>query len=124
MCFGDFMCNSHCHFKFQADVVRKIGNAFCPPAVLEGNPCVDYVRHIVFGKYSEFEVLSNGVSTKFVSCESFESAYVSGAITAEDLKVALAASINSMLEPVRQHFQNDARAKAILEDVRSFKVTR
>jgi tyrosyl-tRNA synthetase len=49
---------------------------------------------------------------------------VSGAITADDLKVALAASINSMLEPVRQHFQNDARAKAILEDVRSFKVTR
>jgi hypothetical protein len=27
-------------------------------------------------------------------------------------------------EQVRLHFQNDARAKAILEDVRSFKVTR
>jgi tyrosyl-tRNA synthetase len=60
----------------------------------------------------------------YASYEAFEAAYTSGAIGADDLKASLGASINAMLEPVRQHFQNDARAKAILEEVRSFKVTR
>jgi tyrosyl-tRNA synthetase len=54
----------------------------------------------------------------------FEADYVTGAIHPDTLKAALSDSINAILEPVRQHFQTDARAKAILEDVRSFKVTR
>ncbi len=38
------------------DVTRKIGNAHCPAAIVEGNPCVDYVKHIVFGQFSSFTV--------------------------------------------------------------------
>jgi hypothetical protein len=35
---------------------RKIKKAFCPPEVVEGNPVVDYVKHIVFGYYGKMEV--------------------------------------------------------------------
>jgi hypothetical protein len=194
------VCYSHCNCvrpRRQSDVLRKISHAYCPAGVVEGNPCVDYVKHIVFGKFSEFTVQNTTAEphsqtcvvlilsflccfdllcpdaslflcrstflsprpcslktlislcllvfdfppacarvyaphvshlpsprSTYASYEAFESAYTSGAIGADDLKASLGASINAMLEPVRQHFQNDARAKAILEEVRSFKVTR
>lgn len=35
---------------------RKIKKAFCPPEVVEGNPVVDYVQHIIFGYYGKMEV--------------------------------------------------------------------
>jgi tyrosyl-tRNA synthetase len=60
----------------------------------------------------------------FESYEAFESAFVAGQVQPDELKSSLAASINEMLEPVRKHFATDERAKAILEEVRSFKVTR
>lgn len=41
-------------YLFQIDVSRKIINAYCPPNVIIGNPCIDYVKHIVFGKFSRF----------------------------------------------------------------------
>ena len=40
----------------QEDVTRKITNAHCPAGEVEGNPCVDYVKHIVFGKFNQFTV--------------------------------------------------------------------
>ncbi|CEM14201.1 unnamed protein product [Vitrella brassicaformis CCMP3155] len=39
-----------------ADVNRKIKKAFCPPQVLEGNPCMSYIEHMVFPMYGEFRV--------------------------------------------------------------------
>jgi len=30
------------------DVERKIKRAYCPPNVLEDNPCIDYIQHLVF----------------------------------------------------------------------------
>jgi tryptophanyl-tRNA synthetase len=32
-----------------ADVKRKIKQAYCPPGVVEGNPCLDWMHYIVFG---------------------------------------------------------------------------
>jgi tyrosyl-tRNA synthetase len=40
----------------QADVKRKITKAFCPPAVIEKNPCINWARHIVFGKNGRLAV--------------------------------------------------------------------
>ena len=50
--------------------------------------------------------------------------YMKGALFPADLKPNVARIINSMIEPVRKHFQNDPEAKKILELVNSFKVTR
>ena len=40
----------------EADVKTKIKKAFCPPGVVEGNPCIGYVRHIVLPWSSTFKV--------------------------------------------------------------------
>jgi len=44
----------------KADVKRKITKAYCPPLVVEGNPILDYTKHIIFGKFPSFTVKING----------------------------------------------------------------
>ncbi|XP_022854022.1 tyrosine--tRNA ligase 1, cytoplasmic-like [Olea europaea var. sylvestris] len=41
-----------------------------------------------------------------------------------DLKPALAKALNQILQPVRDHFKNDPKAKELVKRVKSYKVTR
>lgn len=38
------------------EVQAKIKKAFCPPGIVNKNPCLDYCKTIIFGAYSEFKV--------------------------------------------------------------------
>ena len=49
-----------------------------------------------------------------------EEEFVSGSLHPMDLKAACVVTINSLLEPIRQHFINNPEAKTLLEQVRSF----
>lgn len=40
----------------QADVNVKIKKAYCPPVVVNENPCLEYIRYIIFPWFSEFVV--------------------------------------------------------------------
>ena len=40
----------------EAEVQSKIKRAFCPPLVVEGNPCMSYAQHIVMPWFHCFEV--------------------------------------------------------------------
>ena len=44
--------------------------------------------------------------------------YVKGALHPGDLKPALAKAINSMIDPVRRHFETDPNAKKLLSQVK------
>ena len=50
--------------------------------------------------------------------------YGSGKLHPGDLKPALAKHLNEILQPVRDHFENNAEAKALLKQVKSYKVTK
>ncbi len=109
------------------DVNRKIKKAFCPPGVTAGNPCVQYIHMLVFPKYGKFDVErseKNGGNITFKTPEDFDAAYLSGALHPADLKANLSRLINAMIEPVRRHFQEDPFAKALLDEIRSFKTTK
>lgn len=41
----------------EADVTAKIKKAFCPPGVVENNPCIEYIRFIVLPWFQQFKVL-------------------------------------------------------------------
>ncbi len=45
-----------CFFYMQHDVNLKIKQAYCPPQIIEANPCVEYVQYIVLPWFQEFEV--------------------------------------------------------------------
>jgi len=53
-----------------------------------------------------------------------EKDYESGVLHPSDLKPALAAALNAILQPVRDHFDGNAEAKDLLKKVKSYKTTR
>lgn len=109
------------------DVNRKIKKAFCPPGVTDGNPCVQYVKMIVFGKCGKFEVQRkerDGGDITYHTIEDFEKAYLDGSLHPGDLKSNLARLLNEMIEPVRKHFNENAVAKKLLAEIKNFKVTK
>ena len=51
-----------------------------------------------------------------------EKDFVSGDLHPNDLKPAVAKVINELIEPVRQHFKNNAEARNLLNTINSYKV--
>lgn len=125
------------------DVERKINNAYCPSKPEESkattattddidaglqsmhlvednlkNPCLDYICHIIFS--SPGATFTAGTKT-FTEFSPVKDAFLSGEITEAELKAGLIAALNLLLEPVRNHFENDANAKNLLEQVQQFK---
>ncbi|MCA9386686.1 tyrosine--tRNA ligase [Candidatus Dojkabacteria bacterium] len=122
------------------DVARKIKKAYCPPGEIEDNPILDYCKQIIFeAKYlkrdkpllenDEFVIKRDekfGGDIKLKSYKELEDLYKQGeeALHPEDLKNAVIGYLNSLLEPVRNHFEEDQKAKELLEEVQSFQITR
>ncbi|KAL6139793.1 hypothetical protein ACLB2K_058095 [Fragaria x ananassa] len=109
----------------EAEVNLKIKKAHCVPKQVAGNPCLEYVQHLVFPWFHEFVVErseKNGGDITFTKFVDLSEAYASGKIHPEDLKLALAKALNKILEPVRLHFKNDPTAKQLLRSVKSYRV--
>jgi tyrosyl-tRNA synthetase len=60
----------------------------------------------------------------FNSFEDIVADYETGELHPEDLKKALMKALNITLQPVRDHFKTNERAKNLLEQVKAFRVTR
>ncbi|XP_071689059.1 tyrosine--tRNA ligase 1, cytoplasmic-like [Rutidosis leptorrhynchoides] len=109
------------------DVNFKIMNAYCPDEIDKVNPCLEYVEDIVFPWFNEFKVErkeENGGEKVFTTYEELVAAYKKKDLSPADLQRALSKALNKILQPVRDHFKNDEYAKALLQKVKSFKVTK
>ncbi len=51
-----------------------------------------------------------------------EADYLSGALHPSDMKPALAAALNAILQPVRDHFASDAEARRLHQEVKALKL--
>jgi tyrosyl-tRNA synthetase len=108
-------------------VESKLKKAYCPEKVVEENPVLEYMRYIVFERFPEVTVERPekfGGNVVFHSYAELEAAYKDGRLHPMDLKKTCAAHVNRMLDPVRAHFEKDEKARALKEQVESFKVTR
>jgi tyrosyl-tRNA synthetase len=111
----------------EADVNSKIKRSFCPPGILEKNPCTDYLKHIVFPKLDTFTVTrnpDNGGDKTYTSFEELAADYQAELLHPGDLKPALAKALNTIIDPVRKHFESDPKAKQLLAQVKKYQVTR
>lgn len=118
------------------DVERKLLGAYCPTepdAGLEGapsaqdmnlsgdklkNPCLDYIRYVLFSREGfKFDV----GGTVYPDYESFEQAFVGGTVGEDSLKDALIGEVNQLLSPVRDHFESNAEARSLLEQVAAWR---
>ncbi|XP_037493880.1 tyrosine--tRNA ligase 1, cytoplasmic isoform X1 [Jatropha curcas] len=111
----------------EAEVNVKIKKAYCPPKIVEGNPCLEYIKFIIIPWFNAFKVersVENGGEKTYKSFEELVADYESGELHPGDLKPALSKAINEILQPVRDHFKNDANAKDLLKRVKGYRVTR
>jgi tyrosyl-tRNA synthetase len=107
-----------------ADVGRKIKKAFCPEGVVKDNPVLDWTKYVVFGARDVVPVtFKSGETKEYTSYEELEADYASGVLHPSDLKPAVTAVINSLLEPVRQHFKKGA-PRDLLDTIKRYKSTR
>lgn len=109
------------------DLKRKIAKAYCPPAVVQENPVLEYFKYIVFEKFPSVEIkreAKHGGSVSFNSYSEFEAQYKAGKLHPEDVKASLTNYLNDLLKPVRDHFEIDPGAKKLKEEVESYTVTR
>ncbi|MCX7881226.1 MAG: tyrosine--tRNA ligase [Patescibacteria group bacterium] len=114
------------------DIKRKINKAYCPEGVVEDNPILEYYKYIVFESLASLRVKKLCIKRpqKFggdVTLDSFqdlEKKFINKEIHPADLKVNLIEYLNQLIEPVRRHFEENQEAKALLEKVKAYQVTR
>jgi len=109
------------------DVKRKIANAWCPEKVIKENPILEYCKYIVFEKSLNMLIKrleKFGGDVEYKTYQDLEKDYADGKLYPLDLKNALAEYLNTYLQPVRDHFENDKTAKSLKEEVESYSVTR
>jgi len=90
-----------------AEVERKIGKAFCPPKVVEGNPIVEIARYILLPLHGSLRIertKEHGGDLAVTTFEDLAGTYAAGDLHPKDLKDAVARSLNRALEPVRAYF--------------------
>ena len=108
-----------------ADVERKITNAYCPAKQIEENPVLEYCKYIIFERQPELVINRPekfGGELCIKGYDELVKSYKEG-LHPLDLKKAVAATLNELLEPVRKHFSKGKAAK-LLEQVQGFDVTR
>ncbi|KAG1669515.1 hypothetical protein FOA52_015682 [Chlamydomonas sp. UWO 241] len=108
----------------EQEVNTKIKKAYCPPTVVESNPCVEYIKYIIFPWFNKFSVSrpdDKGGNKEYTDIDVLIEDYKSGALHPSDLKPALCKHLNEILQPVRDHFENNVEAKDLLKKVKSYK---
>lgn len=108
------------------DLKRKIGKAYCPEKIIEGNPIFDYLKYLIFKRYSKIKI---DRPVKFggkleINYDELIKIYQEGKLHPLDLKNAVVFYLNEMIEPVRKYFETNKKAKALYEEVKSYSITR
>lgn len=109
------------------DVKRKFKKAYCPERQEKDNPVLEYAKHIIFEKYSQIEIKRPekfGGNLKIKTYNELVDLYKKGEVHPLDLKSTVAEYINELLEPIREHFRKNKKAKELKEKVESFEITR
>ena len=109
------------------EIDRKFKKAYCPEGIVKDNPVLEYCKYIIFEKIKEFKVERPekfGGNIIYKNYEELEKDFVDKKLHPMDLKTASAKYIDELLEPVRMHFNTNAKAKELLEKVESYIITK
>lgn len=110
-----------------ADIKRKIDKAYCPEGITDDNPILEYCRYILFEKYDSITIERPekfGGTVILNTLAELETEFAAKKIHPQDLKQTVAKLLDELIQPVRKHFETDPVAKELLQQVKSFQVTR
>lgn len=111
----------------EKDIQKKINSAYCAPKEVKNNPMLDYSKHLIFKTRKEMEVdrpQRFGGPVYFGSYGELEKAFREGELHPADLKASVAAYLNEMVRPIREHFKKNPKARKLYDFVRKQDITR
>ena len=111
----------------EADLKRKIGKAYCPERIIEGNPIIDYCEHLIFKKYDTMLIerpVKFGGNLEIQGIVELKKVYEEGKLHPMDLKNTTAKYLNEMIAPAREHFEKNKKAAELYETVKQYSITR
>jgi tyrosyl-tRNA synthetase len=111
----------------EEDIKRKISKAYCPEKITQENPIIEYYKYMLFEKFNKIKIerpLKFGGDIEYSTCLDLEKDFLEGALHPLDLKLTTARYVNELVEPTRSHFEKNAYARDLLNQIESFKVTR
>ena len=114
------------------DIKRKINKAYCLEGDIKENPVLEYYKYIVFESLEKLGITEVkierpekfGGNISFKTFAELEKTFAEKKVHPMDLKTVLIKYLDQLIEPVRRHFEENLEAKKLLEQVRSFQVTR
>jgi tyrosyl-tRNA synthetase len=116
-----FMTDTH------EDIKRKINKAWCLEGDIKDSPILEYYKYILFEKFPQIVIerpQKFGGQVILNSYENLERLFGERKIHPLDVKQKAIELLDNLLQPVRDHFVNNDRARLLLEKVKSFQVTR
>lgn len=111
----------------EEEIKRKFKKAYCPEGQEEENPVMEYAKYIVFERLPEIKISRPekfGGDLMIKSYEELKEKFTNKEIHPMDLKASIAEHINALLAPIRKHFETNAKAKKLAEQVKKFETTR
>ena len=114
------------------DIKRKINKAYCLEGDIKENPILEYYKYIVFDSFDKLNISEVkierpekfGGNISFKTYKDLEKTFAEKKVHPMDLKTVLIKYLDQLIDPVRCHFEENAEAKKLLEQVRNFQVTR
>lgn len=91
----------------RSEVKEKIRQAYCPEGIVESNPILEFCRYLIFPAFEEMAIErpeKYGGNLHFERYEALAEAFAAKELHPQDLKQAVAAYLNQLLEPVRAYF--------------------
>ena len=101
-------------------IKKKFNKAFCPQGQAEDNPVLEYCKYIIFEKFDSVTIERPekfGGNVTYDSYSALEADFVFEKVHPMDLKSMAAKYIDELIEPVRKHFEENEKAKKLLEQV-------
>lgn len=109
------------------EIKNKINNAYCPSKIIEGNPLIDYAKHLIFKRYPSIKIERSskfGGDLQINGYEELAKIYLKGELHPLDLKNTVAKYLDYMIKPVREYFEKNSKARKLYEEVKKQKITR
>jgi len=114
------------------DIERKINKAYCLEGDIKTNPILEYYKYIIFDSFDKLKISEIKIERpeKFggpvilKSFQDLERKFANKEIHPMDLKLTLSKLLDQLISPVRRHFEENEEAKKLLNQVKSFQVTR
>lgn len=102
------------------EVEAKLGSAYCPGGQVENNPVLTMLEMVVWPDLDGAFVVERpekyGGNLTFETLEAVHASFEDGELHPQDLKQAVAAELNAILDDVRAYFDEHPRGLKALED--------